>query len=246
MSSAGSYGCSEVMYNGGEDWYPYFYRQGGDSKGIVNDILLEATSNSHLSLLLAPSTPWKRQLLELKAGHIDFLAGAIRNQEREQYFRFSQAVSQAQISIFTRANKAIDFKDLSDLIDLRGVKLLGMSLGNEADEFAFENLVIDETLSVRSLFKMVEVGRADYGVMYHSAGTKYLNQYNLSQKIVAEQTPLTIIDIHIAATKKSKCPQNIDRVLVEIIEMNKTGRTKEIEKLYRENDASKITNGEEA
>jgi ABC-type amino acid transport substrate-binding protein len=211
-----SQNCSYLSYNGGDNLSPLFYRENGTSHGILSDVLNSAAKQEQISLILGHIKPWKRLLIELRQGNLDFLAGVTHSIHREQFFEFSEPISFINLRVYVNQNNSFKFNQLSDLKSLIGGKLLGMSFGDEVDNYAFNHLVIEEKLSLASLFKMLEYGRLDYVIMYENAGSTYIKENKLEQKITALAKPLHVNDVYIAASKHSYCYSNIKNILAEI------------------------------
>lgn len=228
--------CSLLSYNGGNNLHPLFYRANRHSYGILSDVLGTAAKRSKTSLSLAQEKPWKRLLLELKQGDLDFLVGVTHNTNLGDIFDFSVPISSINLKVYANRDYPFKFDQLSDLESLIGGKLLGMSLGDKVDKFAFENLVIEEKISLASLFKMLAFGRLDYVVMYETAGDQFLQKTNLHHSIVSLDKPLHVIDLHIAATRKSTCKASIKKVLNEIRLQKSAGAGEQNKKETEVND----------
>lgn len=231
--STPSIACTKLSYNGGEEWFPFFYRKGGIALGIVNDVLKNATDQSGFNLSLATPKPWKRLLLELKSGSLELLAGVTHDPAWGPDFLYSVPVAHIDISIFNLHQSDFTFKELTDLNGKFGVKTLGMNLSPTVEDYAFENLVIEETVSAKSLFKMIEVGRVDYGIMYKYAGEQFLRENKLDKLIKAQPVSLAVENVYIAATQKSPCTNNIKQILAAIESMKEAGKVKAIYEHYQ-------------
>lgn len=224
--------CTALKINGGSNWYPYFYRNGSDHFGIVGDIVLEASNRISVKPIMGKKAPWKRILFDLKNGKLDVVAGALKTKEREKLFSFSSPVYYSEFHIFVRKSNPFKFQSLEDLIGKRGIKIRGMSLGQKIDEYAFENLVIEEVTDSDSLFKMVAAKRADYGIFYLQSGTSELEKLKLNQSLMALPYPLTQQPLYIVLSKQSKCPEALQRFSQEIDLMKQDGTIKKIADYY--------------
>lgn len=224
--------CQELMINGGSNWFPYFYRNNGEHYGIVGDVVLQASNRINIKPVVGKQAPWKRILFDLKNGQIDVVAGALKTKEREKNFSFSNPVYYSEFHIFVRKQSQFEFKDLEDLIGKRGIKIRGMSLGQQIDEYAFENLVIDEVTDTDSLFKMIAAKRVDYGIFYLQSGFSELQKLKLDQSLVALPYPLTQQPLYVAFSKQSRCPSAIQQLMKEIDLMIEEGAVEKIAERY--------------
>ncbi len=198
--------CSYLTINGSDGWYPYFYRTDDQAKGLALEFAMAATKPTRIPVTLGDGgIPLKRLLLQLESGSLDILAGATHSLQRAKAFHFSPPVSEINLKVFTRNNAAFRFNSMRDLLQKRGAKILGMNLGDEANTFAHQNLVIDETISVYSLFKMLEVGRVDYIIMPEYAGVKFIKDNQLTSRVAMLEGTFSAINVHIALSKNSVC-----------------------------------------
>lgn len=233
--------CDSLEYNGGDDWYPFFFREEGNGLGIANDVLKKASSSINQTIELSNSMPWKRQLLELKFGHLDIIAGVTKTPENEEHFLFSTPVTHANLTVFSRHDANLDIKTLSDLKNLRGVKLLGMSLGKELNKYVLKELIVDETRSLESMFKMMQYGRVDYAIAYEEAGLRYVDKLGLSPVIKSHNISLSSDSIHIMVAKNNSCLENMDAIFKQIELLKNTQELNTIIEKY--STQSSLANG---
>lgn len=236
--SASSFSCDKLSVNGADGWYPYFARQNPEHLGIMGDIVTKAADRAGINIDLRPSIPWKRILFNLRNGNLDIIAGALKTQQREKQFMFSSAVHHAELRIFVRNDLSFDYQQLSDLEGKHGAKVRGMSLGQEADEYAFNHLVIDDAPSPKSLFQMVASGRLDYGIFYWSTGLKEVKKRNLTNIIDILPTPVSKEGLYIAFSKNSLCQSQIVLLNNEIERMKEDGSIESIIQYYHSSIAS--------
>lgn len=224
--------CSVLTFNGGDNQQPLFFRDSQKASGVLVDVLDKAAINQNKSLSLKPEKPWKRLLLELQHGKLDFIAGVTLSNDREKLFKFSMPIAAIRFNLYVRKNKPFQFTTLSDLSPYIGGKLLGQSLGDQVDNFAFNHLVIEEKLSLKSLFKMLEYGRLDYVVVYEQAAIQYISENELSDKVMALEKPIYETNVHIAATRHRHCSSDIDNILAEIKSLDEKGEIQLIKNSY--------------
>jgi polar amino acid transport system substrate-binding protein len=233
-----SYACETLSVNGADDWYPYFSRHDSEHLGIMGDIVTQAADRAGVEVNFRPSMPWKRILFNLGSGRLDIIAGSLKTQQREKQFQFSNAVHLAELRVFVRKDRSFKFTQLSDLVGKQGGKVRGMSLGQKADNYAFNNLVIDDLPSPKSLFQMVESGRVDYGIFYWSTGMQEIERYNLSSIIEVLPTALATEGLYIAFSKSSLCQSQITLLNNEIQKMKDDGSIEPIIQYYHSAIAS--------
>jgi polar amino acid transport system substrate-binding protein len=227
-----SYACDTLTVNGADHWYPYFSRHSSQHLGMMGDIVTRAGERAGIKIDLRPPMPWKRVLFNLGSGKLDIIAGALKTQQREKKFNFSDAVHYAELRVFVRRDSRFDFSQMSDLVGKAGGKVRGMSLGEKADEYSFNNLVIDDVPSPKSLFQMIESGRLEYGIFYGSTGKQEIEKYNLTSTIQILPTAVATEGLYIAFSKNSQCQSQITLLNNEIKKMKKDGNIEPIIQYY--------------
>lgn len=242
-STSFSASCETLSVNGADGWYPYFARTNPNKLGIMGDIVLTAAERSGLEVSLNPLIPWKRILFNLRYGNLDIIAGALRTQQREKQFEYSVPVHFAELRVFVRKDRSFDYTHISDLSGKSGGKVRGMSLGQEADEYAFENLVIDDVPSPKSLFQMVASGRLDYGIFYWSTGKQEVSKRNLTSVIEILPNAVSKEGLYIAFSKNSRCQSEISLLNDEIERMKRDGSIESIIQYYHSSVASQELEG---
>lgn len=233
-----SYACEILTVNGADYWYPYFSRHNSPHLGIMGDIVTRAADRAGIKIELRPPMPWKRILFNLGSGRLDIIAGSLKTQQREKQFQFSDAVHLAELRVFVRRDSHIVFNKMSDLVGMAGGKVRGMSLGEKADNYSFNNLIIDDVPSPKSLFQMVASGRLDYGIFYWSSGKREVEKYHLTSTIEILPTAVATEGLYIAFSKNSQCQSQITLLNNEIKTMKKDGSIEPIITYYHSAVAS--------
>jgi polar amino acid transport system substrate-binding protein len=238
VTSSISDACETLTVNGADHWYPYFSRHNSQHFGIMGDIVIRAAERAGIKIDLRPSMPWKRVLFNLGSGRLDIIAGSLKTQQREKKFNFSDAIHYAELRVFVRRDRRFDFSQMSDLLGKTGGKLRGMSLGEKADEYSFNNLIIDDVPSPKSLFQMVASGRLEYGIFYWSTGKQEVEKYNLTSIIEILPTAVATEGLYVAFSKNSQCQSQITLLNNEIQKMKKDGNIEPIIQYYYSQVAS--------
>lgn len=216
------FACESLDYNGGDDWYPFFYRGNQVSFGIASDALTIAAANNKQPLEFRESMPWMRQLLELKYGRLDIIAGTTELPNSRDEFIFSPPVTYAHLTVFSRQDSQLNVTDISDMKGLRGVKLIGMDFDKEINNLALKELVLEKAMTLESMFKMVNYGRVDYAIAYQQTGRRYLKKLGLERVIKSHDIALSSDSIHIMAAKNNACIKRLEGIFKQIEALKQT------------------------
>lgn len=110
--------CSEPLTVGWEPWKPFMYTTSeGQLTGLDIELIRAVAAKMDCTLAFV-QLPFKRHMLELKAGRIDLATSVQWTAEREQFAYFSKPYRESHQRLLVRANQAARWP-LSQLEDLR-------------------------------------------------------------------------------------------------------------------------------
>ena len=142
--------------------------------------------------------PWARALVELQAGRLDMLPGALRRPEREAYAEWVPQHIALSNRLFVRAGHESDFGAATRLQQAwrPGLKLgvqIGVVYGPDYAELlgdAAFRATLTQASARRSLWQMLDIGRVD-GVLASETTARWeLKELGLVGRIVA--TPVAV------------------------------------------------------
>ena len=215
--------CSYLLVNGSSNWYPLVWRDDdGHAAGVLYDLLSEASKNIKIPIRIQDDIPWKRQLIDLNTGRLDIVAGMFKTPHRVNSYSFSSSLYFSNLRIFLTRENRHRVKQLDDLVALKGGAVRGLSLGKKLDDYAFNNLVIEDLSNSNSLFKMLASGRLDYGIFHELSGLNIVNS-SYKDSIVSIDIGLSGQSVHMAYSKVSKCLGHIGKFRAEIERLIDTG-----------------------
>lgn len=162
--------------------------------------------------------PWARALVELQAGRLDVLPGALRRPEREAYAYWAEQHVAVPNRLYVRAAQRADFGTAARLRDVMrpGFKLgvqIGVVYGPEYAALLTEpdfrtRLTLAPARS--NLWQMLEIGRVD-GVLASEASARWeLARIGLSEQIVPTAVVLSDEAAQVMFSKRS-----VDLALVQ-------------------------------
>jgi polar amino acid transport system substrate-binding protein len=162
--------------------------------------------------------PWARALIELQAGRVDVLPGALRRPEREAYAHWVEQHVTVANRLYVRAAQRADFAGATQL---RAALKPGLKLGVQIgvvygphyaallDEPGFRAQLTQVTARDK-LWQMLDIGRVD-GVLASAASARWeLAQLGLAGRIVATDVVLSDEAAQVMFSKRS-----VDTALVQ-------------------------------
>jgi len=162
--------------------------------------------------------PWARALVELQAGRLDMLPGALRRPERESYAHWVPQHIALSNRLFVRAGRENEFGAATRLQEAwrPGLKLgvqIGVVygpdyaelLGNEAFRAA-----LTQVSARRSLWQMLDIGRIDGVIASETTARWELRELGLVGRVVATPVAVPHEPVQIMLSKRS-----VDAALVQ-------------------------------
>ncbi len=197
-------------------WYddaPYSFKgANGEVEGISVDLARAALAAIGCEAKFL-EMPWARALVELQAGRLDILPGALRTGEREQFAYFSRPVNRSPNMLFIGAKVAsrYRFKSLDDIVGTQfklGVQI-GVAYGPEYNrliktpDFQARTTMIT---SRRSAWKMLELQRIDGVIADEVSALTELKQLGLSRTAIKSELVVSDAPAAFALSKASTSP----------------------------------------
>lgn len=155
--------------------------------------------------------PWARALVELQAGRLDVLPGALRRPEREAYARWAEQHVNVANRLFVRAGREAELGSATRLQQAwrPGFKLgvqIGVVYGPDYAEMledaAFRS-ALTQASARPSLWQMLDIGRVD-GVLASEATARWeLRELGLQRRIVATAVVLPHEPAQVMFSKRS-------------------------------------------
>lgn len=223
-------------------WYddaPYSFKDPkGGIRGFSADLVREALRRMDCTAKFV-EMPWARALVELEAGRLDALPGALRKPERERFAWFSRPINRSPNVLFVHKNAAAIYS-INKLADLTGTPFrlgtqIGVTYGPEFDALS-KNPDFAARLTPLSLrksaWKMMEAGRLDGIIADEVTALTELQQLGLSKEIAKTTVVVSAEPAMIAMSKKSVTEDFVKAFDRSLGSMLSDGKYREIRERY--------------
>ncbi len=219
-------------------WYddaPYTSKgTDGEIRGFNADLVREALARMDCAPRFV-EMPWARALVELEAGRLDILPGALKTPERERFAYFSRPTNRTPNVLFV-SKAAADKYHVNRLADLMGTEFrlgaqIGVSYGPEYVALQKEPAFLERMVPVtqrRSAWKMVEIGRLDGMIADEVTGLLELQQLGLRQAVVKTKLLVSSDSAMFALSRKSLNPEFVAELDRSLNAMLADGRYKQL------------------
>lgn len=171
---------------------------------------------------------WQKVQSEARAGNIDLIVSAYKNNERMQYLNFSLPFLSQPIVAVVEKGKEFVLADWSSLKGKKGVSNVGESYGQEFDTYIEEHLDVGYYQLERAI-QLLNLGEADYLIIDLYTALAYARLLQGEDSITILDPPLTLQDFHIAIQKDSPLNAHLDDINRLLSEKVQSG---EVSKLF--------------
>ena len=228
--------CQKIIMSGPPDFPPVVWSDYLEIHGAAKELLAKAFKQHDIEVVTDHLGGYNRVLNHFKKGLIHIIPAMTRDSELADHTTFIEpAIYQQTYAVIVRRNKKQLPKTWDDLIALRGVAPRGLTLGDNFNQFAKNNLQIMRTTRPRQGLKMLEVGRVDYAIYPDIQGDLFVSLLDLEGKF--EKTPVDIatFNLHAGISNALDCDLPLENITHTIRELIKSGEAATIfnDSLYK-------------
>ena len=191
--------AAETVRVGTADWLPYVDQQredGGALARLVREIFTAAGYQVELVYY-----PWERNLLMLEQGQLDAVMPYVCSAERQRISVCSDPVVQAEVVLFQRRDRVLNWNTVKDLKAFRFATTLGYFYGPQFDAaLKAGQLQVQQHRKSATGFRLVQLGRVDFYPQDRAAGYAKLRQIFSKQErdtITHHPRPLNRVALHL-------------------------------------------------
>lgn len=209
FAAEGALFCSKMQASGNPEYPPYLWQDPDEPSRLIGAsemIMQQIGERLGLEIELLYRGPWSRVQQEVKVGRTDMIAGAFLTKPRLQYMDYiSPAFLTTSSVVWANKSRPFKYQRREDLIDLRGVTVIHNSFGQDFDQFAEDNLVINTVASLEQGFKMLSLGRVDYLLYEKNPAQAYAVKWGVLNGAEALAPVISSEGLYLTLSHKSSC-----------------------------------------
>ncbi|MGY8872721.1 MAG: substrate-binding periplasmic protein [Pseudomonadales bacterium] len=199
--------CKLIRASGNAEYPPYLWRSEKSIylHGAIAMLLEELAQEINTEIELVYSGPWGRVQEDVAAGRIDMIAGAFFTLPRTHYMDYIHPdMMRTKTAVWVNTNNPFPYTGWDDLKSYRGVTVINNSFGQEFDEYAKQQLTIEEVASLDQGLRMLSANRVDYLIYEENPGKAYAQKLNI-KNLKAMPLEITRQSLYLTMSKKSPC-----------------------------------------
>ncbi|ODP96300.1 hypothetical protein BGL48_04300 [Salinivibrio sp. SS3] len=144
----------------GAGWPPFHYKKGNQIQGYDVDVLNAIFADKGVDVSVE-MPPWKRCVLQTKAGNYDIALSASYNEERDKNYLLTDYYYTLQPSYIYSTSQNPNGLNISSVDDLNGLRMCGL-LGYNYTGFGVDDSKVRKSAkSFEQLVQKTEAGRCD-------------------------------------------------------------------------------------
>jgi len=223
-----------------DQWAPYQYRDTENRPAGLDVELLQLYARLAGCRIEFQSSPWSRQLRELKHGQLDLLPGASETPDRRRFAYFSRPYRKETMRLFMteRASAKYRFHSFQEMVPARF--RLGVTLGYYyGDDFsaamrdpAFHSLVV-EVPDMSQNFRMLDAGHVDGAIADVLVGAYWIRKLNLQGRVAMDPMVVNSDNVYMMFSRKTVTPALVRRFNRAIQAATESGAVARILARYR-------------
>jgi polar amino acid transport system substrate-binding protein len=209
---------------------PYSSRNAqGAVTGFYVELLQNALQKMGCSTKLV-EMPWARALVELEAGRLDMLPGALNTEERNRFALFSSPINSSPNVLFMKKSAIEKFKlnSLDDILktNFRLGAQIDVSYGTSFDDLLKNPRFVKHLSQITNRengWKMIEIDHIDGLIADEATGLIELQTLNFDSRIVKSKVVTSTDSGTVAFSKKSVNSSFVDNFNIVLKEMIANG-----------------------
>lgn len=195
----------QITACGHHDYAPWNWRSGETIIGACAEITEELFKRVGVETDLKFVGPWQRCQALIEQGTVDVNICSFVNEKRKEYSQFIMTpMGFNENAVFVQKGQAFPFERWDDLAKKKTAMVLGVSIGQEFDEFLKSKTDVYRVSTFFQSFHMLARGRVDFIPVGRYSGLAMRNSFGLEDKIIDLKKPLLSGNLHISMSKKSQ------------------------------------------
>lgn len=189
---------------GHHDYPPWNWKSGNTIIGACAEITQELFKRAGVETNLKYIGPWGRCQALVDQGTIDVNICSFINARRQEYSRFIPTpMGFNENAVFVRRDRPFSFLKWEDLAGRKTAMVLGVSIGQEFDNFLETETTVVRVSTFFQSFHMLARGRIDFIPVGRHSGLAMRDAFGLEERIIDLPNPLLSGNLYLSMSKKS-------------------------------------------
>ncbi|AVH38472.1 amino acid ABC transporter substrate-binding protein [Pseudomonas monteilii] len=201
--------CRRLTATGNPEYPPYLWRDPQNPQQLIGanaDLLKYLGKQLGLEIEVIYGGPWPRAQEEVRTGRIDLMAGYFMTQARQQQMDFiTPPFLHTPSVVWVRQDHAFAYHQWADLKGRKGGTLVNNSHGQQFDDFARANLILEAVPSARQAFEKLMHKRSDYVVYEQYPGMALARTLGIASTVQVLEPPISSEGLYLALSHDSSC-----------------------------------------
>ncbi|WP_313294931.1 substrate-binding periplasmic protein [Pseudomonas sp.] len=201
--------CTRLTATGNPEYPPYLWRDPQDPQHLIGanaELLKRVGKVLGLQVEVLYGGPWSRAQEEVRSGRIDLMAGYFQTQQRQTQMDFIQpAFLHVNSVVWVRQHDAFAYREWADLKGRRGGTLVSNSHGQQFDDYAKANLLLEAVPGARQAFEKLLLKRNDYLIYEQYPGMALVRTQGWQAQLQVLEPAVASEGLYLAMSRESPC-----------------------------------------
>ena len=201
--------CSVLVASGNPEYPPFLWRDPAQPERLVGasaELLEQLGKSMGVSIRVRYTGSWARAQEEARLGRVDLLAGAFLTPEREAIMDYIRpAFLSTDNVVWVHKGEGFPYARWEDLRGHKGGTLVNNSFGAAFDDFAEQQLTLEEVPIVAQAFQKLALGRTDYVLYERFPGLATAARLGLQQRLQPLEPPISSEGLYLTLAHASPC-----------------------------------------
>ncbi|MFA6027584.1 MAG: transporter substrate-binding domain-containing protein [Patescibacteria group bacterium] len=193
----------KLIASGHPEWPPIMYQQDDKIVGAGPEIVERIFTELGVPVTTNYEGSWDEVQQKAKDGTVDVLVAAYKTAEREEYMDYSIPYTTDPVVLVVKKGKTFPNNSLDELIDKKGVVMIGDSYGQTFDNFIKEKLSVREVSTAKEAFDLLENEEAHYFVYALYSAQNYMFENQVMDNFEIIPNYITSENFYVTISKKS-------------------------------------------
>ena len=223
-----------LVASGHPEWAPIMSQSGDKIVGVGPELVEKIFNQLGIKVDSRFTGTWDVVQAKAKTGEVDVLVAAYKTDERETYMDYSGAYVKDPIAVFVSKENKFGYEKWDDLINKKGVAMIGDSYGQEFDDYIENKLDVMRVQTAKQAFDILTEKRADYFLYALYSGNSEIKKQNYADRIEALPKYIATENFYITISKKSPYAKYLPQVNELIAKYKEDGTIDALIKKYQD------------
>ena len=202
--------CQTLRVSGNPEFIPWSWNDDGRLQGASIRLAQLVAEEVGIQIEVRYTGPLKRNIALLRDNKLDLLVSLPKTTSRGAYIRFTDFYAVDEVVLIKSRDSKLNYVKWDDLSGRHIATTQGNSWGEFLDLFVNNNATVYRTPNLASVLRMVEIGRAEFGLHRYYSVLAALDNPTNRNRVRMVHNHVNILLLHMGFNDASPCAALIE------------------------------------